>query len=107
MAGISVQIEGMEQTKMFFEGFADDLREKIDRAKANALRAGYSTATTLVPVRTGRLKRSIRTDEDSLSANTEYAAFVEYGVRSRIPKPYMRPAAEDIAVKLFTELSHI
>lgn len=53
------------------------------------------------PVDTGTLKRSIRLDvKDSgltaeVSANTEYAGYVEYGTRYMDAQPYMRPAFND------------
>ena len=55
------------------------------------------------PVDTGTLQRSIRLDiEDEgmtavVSANTEYAAYQEYGTRFMAAHPYLRPALREQA----------
>ena len=62
---------------------------------AVAAAAGYAEAYRLVPVDTGRLRASIRVkiDDDGfeLSADTPYAAFVEYGTIRQRAQPYLRP----------------
>ena len=56
------------------------------------------TAKEYVPVDTGTLKRSIRLDIQAngatakVSANTDYAGYVEYGTRFQTPKLYMAGA---------------
>ena len=56
------------------------------------------TAKEYVPVDTGTLKRSIRLDIQAngatakVSANTDYAGYVEYGTRFQSPKLYMAGA---------------
>lgn len=56
------------------------------------------TAKEYVPVDTGTLKRSIRLDIQNsgatakVSANTDYAGYVEYGTRFQSPKLYMAGA---------------
>lgn len=75
---------------------------EIVRKTAKDVEAG---AKVVVPVDTGTLKRSIKTDMVSrtqaiVSANTDYAVYVEYGHEKRNHKgrveerPFMRPAAE-------------
>lgn len=58
---------------------------------------GYAKA--YVPVDTGRLRDSIThtVDEDTmtLSANTEYAAYVELGTIHQGAQPYLYPAVRD------------
>jgi HK97 gp10 family phage protein len=55
-------------------------------------------AKVFVPVRTGNLKGSIHTEVSGLtaevSANTEYAVFVEHGTSRMRPQPYMGPALD-------------
>lgn len=62
---------------------------------AAAAAAGYTEAYRIVPVDTGRLRASIRveTSDDGfeLSADTPYAAFVEYGTVRQRAQPYLRP----------------
>lgn len=79
-------------------GIRSDLRKKFADAVA-------ADATRLAPVDTGRLKAEIHANEDGsrVTANTEYAAPVEFGHRivvdgkdtgKRVPaQPYLRPAA--------------
>jgi HK97 gp10 family phage protein len=53
-------------------------------------------AKALVPVQTGRLRDSITSEVEGdtaiVSANTEYALFVELGTRNMAAQPFLRPA---------------
>lgn len=58
-------------------------------------------AKMVVPVDTGVLKNSIRTEMINkhtaiVATHMEYAAYVEFGTRYQRAKPYMRPAAERV-----------
>ena len=71
------------------------------KVKKNAERegAGYGVerAMVYVPVRTGRLRLSIRVyDDDSFGSDVHYAGFVEGGTRYMRAQPYMEPAAKDV-----------
>jgi HK97 gp10 family phage protein len=82
---------------------ADDRREIRDSAKA------------VVPVDTGALQASIESHMENdthgvVSANTDYAGYVEYGTTRAPAQPYMhpsfdaaRPAFEQGLVRLFDE----
>lgn len=92
----------------------DDLEANLDRILANKKKvqqvvrwAGsrvQQEAQQTVPVDTGTLKRSIQLHiEDGgltavVEASTEYAGYVEYGTRFMAAQPYMRPAAEHMAL---------
>jgi HK97 gp10 family phage protein len=71
---------------------------KIERALDVAQFVAYASAkqTTLFRNRTGALRRSIRTSRSArsrfVSANTSYAAFIEYGTRFMAARPFMRQA---------------
>lgn len=62
------------------------------------------------PVDTGQLRRSIQLDiidggmTAKVSANTEYAAYVEYGTRFMGAQPYLRPALRDQAEQFRSDL---
>ena len=62
------------------------------------------------PVDTGQLRRSIQLDITDngmtavVSANTEYAAYVEYGIRFRGAQPYLRPALHEQAEQFKSDL---
>jgi len=83
------------------------MRQKIIKALTEAAIEAYVTAKSVVPVRTGLLRSSIRLEkispfEHKVVAGSEvkakgkpyYAVFVEYGTRKMAPRPYMRPGAE-------------
>lgn len=61
------------------------------------LRFGVKRARFHVPVRTGRLKRSIRRYQPGkYRAHTPYAGFVEYGTEGRVARHYMGKSRQDI-----------
>ena len=67
-------------------------------------------ATAKVPVDTGRLRGSIGKEPLSngfgarVSANTNYAAFVEFGTTRQRPQPYMTPAFLKVSVQFVNDL---
>ena len=62
--------------------------------------AGYGVerAMRYVPVRTGKLRLSIKVyDGDSFGSEVRYAGYVENGTRFMRARPYLEPAAKDVA----------
>jgi len=79
------------------------LVEELDGVIDSAAKLVWDTAVTLVPVRTGRLKSSIRIEETGRlmervvragGDEAPYAGFVEHGTYKMAAQPFMRPAAE-------------
>lgn len=76
------------------------LAEKIEKGLENGiLRGGQivcETARELCPVDTGTLKNSITVNGDTkiatVSANTDYAEYVEFGTSKTVPQPFLVPA---------------
>lgn len=77
--------------------------QKIDRAVQKGLKSAarriWVFCREYVPVDTGRLQRSIKFEEEEenawvVSANTHYAAFVEFGTRKMAPRYYMARGTE-------------
>ncbi len=79
--------------------------------------AGYMVreARRIVPVRTGRLRASIRVGPDreagrtgaaaaTIIADAPYAGFVEFGTVRMSPRPYLRPAVNKYARKYRDDL---
>ena len=63
----------------------------------------------LVPVDTGRLKKSLKANKNAnykcvAKTNCEYAQYVEYGTIYQSPQPYFEPAV-DVAIDEFVELA--
>jgi len=62
------------------------------------LKFGVKRARVHVPVRTGRLKRSIRRfAPGKYRAHTPYAGYVEYGTQGRVARWYMAKSSQDIS----------
>ena len=62
-------------------------------------------AKTIVPVRTGKLKNSIKTWREgpglyAVGTHVEYAPYVEFGTRRMAARPYLRPAADIVSARL-------
>lgn len=69
----------------------------LPRAIKNSLNDTRNYAVSVVPVKTGRLKGSIKIEQinpfhGKVGTNVEYAHVVEFGNSQRRPKPYLRPA---------------
>lgn len=71
------------------------LRTRLDNALKAAAEKGAETAKEHAPVKSGRLKRSIKVyDEDgaiAFGSKLPYAAVVEYGGSEREAQPYLLP----------------
>lgn len=71
------------------------------------------TAKEYVPVDTGTLKRSIRLDIQEngvtakVSANTDYAGYVEYGTRFQTPNLYMAGAFDNQKEKFKKDIDRL
>jgi HK97 gp10 family phage protein len=102
---IEIIIQG-ELTKIL-EQPIEVIRKKIIDALTEAAIEAYVVAKTCVPVRSGRLYRSITLTRRSpfehvVSAGWPtkekgkpyYAPFVEFGTRRMSPRPFMKPGAE-------------
>jgi HK97 gp10 family phage protein len=82
----------------------DKVSDKILKALKDILRITAGTilikARQIVPVRTGRLRDSIRIEQEDdyhyiVAPHTHYAKYVELGTVKKLPRPYMRPAADE------------
>jgi len=110
--GVSVTVKGADAVIAKLEKLADrDAVARIvaqngaelqQRAQRKAQFKGHWEGNKFVPP-TGTLRRSIRLDiQDGgmtaeVSANTDYAAYVEYGTRFAAAQPYLRPALSEQA----------
>jgi HK97 gp10 family phage protein len=74
--------------------------EYVDLAVDETANYIENRAKRYCPVDTGKLRASIQKSKPErfvryVSANTEYAKFVEYGTRRTRPQPYMNPATDE------------
>ena len=110
MAGfLKITIDGIADTKNFIKRLSEaEMRESKKLLKSVAADIQRKAMRT-VPVDTGNLKRSILVDvsddgkEATVTATADYAAYVEYGTRKMTARPFMRPAAEEVAKELGVE----
>lgn len=76
--------------------FTDGIEEHVARAIEEGARVVCESAKEMCPVDTGALRASINvteTDNGALvSADTNYAAYVEFGTSKTAPQPYLVPA---------------
>lgn len=104
-----------------FNGIKDLQSAMLAKAKLDAVKQVVKLngsemqqrAMRKVPVDTGTLKRSIRLDitQDGLTArvtaNTNYAAYVEYGTRFMHAQPYMRPSENEQQIVFAHDLARL
>ena len=85
-------------------GTALDLSFDMAAVMAAAGEAAAQEARAMCPVDTGRLRSSIGVSagdgEAVVYANTDYAAYVEFGTSKMAPQPFMVPAAINAAGKI-------
>jgi HK97 gp10 family phage protein len=82
--------------------------EAAEREAAETAASMETLAKELVPVDTGRLQSTIKGVaqglEVTLSADTEYASYVEYGTRKMRAQPYLRPAMDAYAPSILSRI---
>jgi len=96
---MELEVKGLDEMIRFFEEAERSLLDELDAAVDSGAKLVWDTATTLCPVRTGRLKNSIhilkqKELERIIRADTEYAIFVEFGTSRMAAQPFIRPALE-------------
>jgi len=83
-----------------FSNYDAKTRRKIAKAVEKSMKEIERGAKSRVPVRTSELKKHITASFDpvtmkgSITANTFYAHFSEFGTETEKAQPYMRPAYE-------------
>lgn len=91
-----VKVEGLDNTDITRLGiYAERETKKLTDEWASTV---VRVATAKAPVRTGRLKRSIKKTGTKggylITVNAPYAVYVEYGTRHRAANPFFKPAIE-------------
>jgi HK97 gp10 family phage protein len=98
VSAVSVEIEGAATLNATTAEAIHGL-EDLSAAGAEAGRLVQLRASAAAPKLSGALSRSITAEasgnEVNVSAEAEYAAYVEYGTSRMAAQPYMRPALAD------------
>lgn len=103
MSGLKIAVDGIANTRALIRRLAEAEEKAGKRLVKKAASDVQRRAMRTVPVDTGNLKRSILVDvaddgkSATVTATADYAAYVEYGTRKMSARPFMRPAAEEVA----------
>lgn len=92
-----VKISGLEEFKAAMARKSKALQAGLPDAVKEAVNAGYKTASSKAPQRTGELKGSLEKKisglEGEVQTDLRYAHFVEFGTKAHGgPQPFIRPA---------------
>jgi HK97 gp10 family phage protein len=90
-------VVGLDKIQDFVESLPEFVQQSADKIMGDAAQQVLEKAKNLVPVRTGRLQRSLnvtRVDQCLylVGSSLYYAGFVEYGTSRMRAQPYLRPA---------------
>jgi len=105
-----LEVDGCENTR-YLKTLAASLKGYVDEALKHAAELCVAEAKRFAPVRTGRLRDSIRVLEQgegyvTVGSDVEYAPYVEYGTYRMAPRSFLRPAVND-AVYAFQEVIEV
>lgn len=111
MATITIQVKGAAEV-------VKKLKEKADLSKIRQIVALNGAelqqkAMKNAPVDTGQLRNSIQLKLSLngmtaiVSANTEYAAYQEYGTRKMTAHPFLRPALNEQGKQFIKDLKRL
>jgi len=88
----------MKKLKARLNAIPAACEKAAEQAVRESVSAAQAAAKSLVPVRSGRLKDSIRAGSDGLSGSVysgcDYAPYVELGGRGNPARPFLYPAAQ-------------
>jgi HK97 gp10 family phage protein len=113
---VSVGTEGFYGLTEHLRKLPAEIKAKARKAVATELKAAREDAKERVPVRTGKLKKSIRVkmSKDGIAGELKaggpgahHAHLVERGTRRTRAKPYLNPAADAANERLFDALAAI
>lgn len=118
MAKVSetLQVKGLGALARKLDAVGKGVRNATTDGMITVLERMKEDAEALVPVRTGKLWKSIDYSveqvpsnigpiEGELFANTEYAQYVEYGTSRMAAQPFIRPAYEAHKHELMEEVA--
>ena len=91
---ISVNLSNFDMLSSCFVCLCEQYPEAVKQAMMNVAQDILATADTLVPVRTGYLKRTLAVEQPSnfhikIKATAPYAYYVEFGTRKMSPRLFL------------------
>jgi HK97 gp10 family phage protein len=106
---ITITIDGLTQASQYFStSLASDIQDAVKETLSSITQDIYDTAKSQVPIDTGLLESSITmsTGEDTaqVSANTDYASYVDEGTSRMDAQPYLAEQAEQKLSQLPSKL---
>lgn len=102
---IKVTVSGAAEFEAFIAKLPAAIEKAADMDCALVAEMTAARARQLVPVRTGTLQRSIEVKNPApmvytVGSEVSYAPFVEFGTSRMMAKPFLRPAAAELAPQL-------
>ncbi|MCP8307958.1 MAG: HK97 gp10 family phage protein [archaeon] len=97
---LSLELRGWEEFRRFLRDFPSRVKIAIEEASEEASKLIAQSAKRKAPVRTGKLRDSIRASSFMVEARVPYAAYVEFGTRKMEAQPFLRPAIEESIPKV-------
>lgn len=94
---MKIQFKGIGKWMKYVENCNNSTTRQVEKVIQDTGKAIVRDAKAVVPVDTGKLKRSIRVVSTSklrvtVEAQANHASYVEYGTYKMAARPYMTPA---------------
>ena len=108
---LQISLKLSEKSKSFLRKFPESFEKGFYKGIQESMYLAEKEAKKNAPVKTGTLRRSIRSEVEekgldtigSLFSNLIYAPVIEFGFKTRrninLPKPFMEPALRDNLVR--------
>lgn len=102
-----IRVLGEEELQANLNGLINKIPPEVTKALMDGGMSIERSAKKLVPVKTGRLRGSIRTDKISneevhVGTDVEYSGHVEFGTIRQHAQPYLRPAYDELKNKIIS-----
>ena len=106
LPALEIEVKGLKRIKEKFQKIPRKFQKALQEEFNNLGYLMESYVKAIVPVRTGRLRKSIFHSVSHLvltiGAKAPYASFVEFGTRFMQAQPYLRPS-----IKVFSPITKV
>lgn len=97
---LSIELRGFDKLKEFCREFPLKTRILLDEFSKKATQLIAERARGKAPVRTGRLRSSIKAIRERVEVGAPYGKYVEFGTRRMPARSFLRPAVSEIILDL-------